>query len=38
MVAVVEGVLEALLSVLDGADDDERDDAEALPKGEAEQP
>ena len=39
MVAVVEGVLEALLSVLDGADDDERDDAEAtLPKGEADPP
>ena len=38
MVAVVDGVLEALLSVLDGADDDERDDAEALPKGEAEPP
>ena len=39
MVAVVEGVLEALLSVLDGADDDERDDAEAtLSKGEADVP
>ena len=36
MVAAVEGVLEALLSVLDGAE--ERDDAEALPKGEAEPP
>lgn len=32
IVAVVEGVLEALLSVLDGAEEEERDDAEALPK------
>ena len=38
MMAVVEGVLEALLSVLDGAEEEERDDAEALPKVEAEPP
>ena len=35
---VVEEVLEALLSVLDGAEEEERDEAEVLPKGEADPP
>ena len=34
MVAVEEGALEALLSALDGAEEEERDAAEVLPKGE----